>query len=124
LINNFIIESNLEKEESKCSNPYGENREISPYRDGENSFFSDAANISNINYVTNQTDMNIDNFVGGEVNDLKKEKDPNQRLLKLTNLKSLMASEKQKEMTLSEDQSEISSQNMQRVRFKLYFALF
>lgn len=93
------------------------NREISPFKEGENSFFSDGVNISNINYVTNKTDMNIDTFVGGEVNELKKESDPNQRLLKVTNLKSIMASENQKETTISEDQSDISFQNMHRVSF-------
>jgi hypothetical protein len=95
-------------------------KEISPYRNGDNSFFSSENEISRINFASNKPELHIDNTMDVDVSDMQNEKDINLKIEKARMFKqNLKAENNQKDLALSEEESHNSTQNAYKVSFQL-----
>lgn len=91
-------------------------KELSPYRNGEHSFFSNANEISGINYTSNNDADLLNNL---DVSDIRNEANPEKRYEKIRMYKNNLEKEKKNESNLSEEQSDTSSQQVAKVRNRI-----
>lgn len=121
---NFNTNRNLTSSNEAPENAYGRDieadtlkKELSPFRSGENSsFFSNANEISNINFTTNKSNDNIDQQLQDDIKAIGNEEDVNIKVERARNLRmKVTTSNNNKETSVSES-SQNSTQNMYKVR--------
>ena len=118
LINIGSTQADVDTAYGKEGDTSDNKKEISPYRNGENSFFSNENDLSHINYATNLSHLNSENFIDVNVSELKNEPNYHAKIQKARDLKTNLEAEKnKKELSLSEDESQSSSMPMQKVRY-------